>query len=317
MKNVFLLLLFFSGISCYGQVISSSKTPDPEEKALKVMADSGSYFKTGLTLLANNQKQLARKEFDKSIETFLVSGISLKDNAALNNCHINLIETIYRLEFAQNSDPQFLLLSQSCNWKLDGKTTSKLSPNKSKPESRYGFTEQAFEASPLDELANLKLKTEEETEKDTKKFLFLDAINGSTVKDLVAGLGVDPEEIAGLNGVKVSTKLVKNQKILVPIKLIGKYNVVDMTGIVPSKLRNGSIPAVTKWFNEHAHDPYSLRIVRWGKLQKKIVNNYKYWTACVKFRAKNTLGAYTLSSTIFYFVKGKVVSTQQTSDCIQ
>ena len=63
------------------------------------------------------------------------------------------------------------------------------------------------------------------------------------------------------------------------------------------------------YFNEVLNDPYSMRIVRWSDITKISLSEGPYWRVVVKYRAKNTFGAYVLSERVFYIRKGKIAST--------
>lgn len=159
-----------------------------EEKINKVLADSGVYFKEGLMNLQDNRRPQAREKFDKSVEVFLMSNINVRSSQKMQSCYNQLIETVYRMEFpARDKAPQIKGLALTCNWNIDSTLADsviRLSVPQPKPQTSAnaataqtntdaanaastifagnGFSEQKFEASPLDELAKLELTPEEQ-----------------------------------------------------------------------------------------------------------------------------------------------------------
>lgn len=153
-----------------------------EAQILKITDDSGKYFKQGLVHLQANRRSEAREDFDKSVEVFLISGIDVQRNQTLRECYSQLIETVYRMEFPNNQIPQIRSLSATCGWNVDNKLADEIAKlsqgvptnqanssdsatasvvNNQSNDAQNGFTEQTFEASPLDELAKLELTQDE------------------------------------------------------------------------------------------------------------------------------------------------------------
>ncbi len=157
-----------------------------EAQVVKITDDAGRYFKQGLFHLQDNRRSEAREDFNKSVEVFLISGVDVQRNQTLRECYSQLIETVYRMEFPNNQIPQIRSLSGTCGWNIDVKLAdeiAKLSQNVPTNSTNTvdgatlasvvngqnqsndvfnGFTEQTFEASPLDELAKLELTPEEQ-----------------------------------------------------------------------------------------------------------------------------------------------------------
>src|SRR5207237_7660393 len=98
-----------------------------------------------------------------------------------------LIETVYRIEFPSAQQPQQIKgLAQTCGWNIDNQLAENVikmtqqpavqnkandtamasavvsRPNQTSTAPQVGFTEQKFEASPLDELAKLELNDQEQ-----------------------------------------------------------------------------------------------------------------------------------------------------------
>jgi membrane-bound lytic murein transglycosylase D len=158
-----------------------------EARIRQITDDSGRYFKQGLYNLQDNRRPQARGDFDKSVEVFLMSGINVQRNKRLRECYNQLIETVYRMEFPSAQRPVNIRgLSAMCRWEVKSELADSITAivkkgsstpisaaainavagNAAKDEDVSGFSDQGFEASPLDELSKLKL-TEVETNVDT------------------------------------------------------------------------------------------------------------------------------------------------------
>ena len=129
--------------------------------------------------MEDNRRSQARTEFDKSIEVFLLSNINIKSSVKLSNCYNQLIETVYRIEFPGNSQPQIKALSATCGWSIDNKLAENIVKisvpvntrnadlataavdGKEQELPQVGFSDQTFEPSPLDDLSKLELTQEE------------------------------------------------------------------------------------------------------------------------------------------------------------
>ncbi len=193
--NITAILFFVFNSFIYGQVTSSSasgrsdgKTPQAEQAEAvynKITTEVGDHFKKGLFHLEDNRRSNAREEFDKTIEVFLLSNVNVQSNQKLRECYSQLTETIYRMEFPTgNQAPNIRSLSATCGWNIDNDLADKVAkivqtvPNTSADNTSVaaatdgsaaqpnvatqGFTEQKFEASPLDDLAKLELTPEEQ-----------------------------------------------------------------------------------------------------------------------------------------------------------
>lgn len=195
--NITAILFFTANLLVFGQVTDSvssgrndTKTPEAIEAERKVndlTFKSGVSFKQGLLNMQDNRRPQAGEDFNKSVETFLMSGVNVSRNPKLQNCYNQLIETIYRIEFPSNAQqPQIRSLSATCNWswnEQDYKTADAVAklvlttpPSATVPANglvsststvaantpTQGFNEQKFEVSPLDELAKLELTPEEQ-----------------------------------------------------------------------------------------------------------------------------------------------------------
>ncbi len=190
--NITAFLIFLSNSIIFGQVTGSSasgrnnsKTDlavQAEARVLLITDNAGKHFKQGLSNLQENRRSAAREDFDKSVEVFLMSGVNVQSNQKLRECYSQLTETIYRMEFPAKQLPQIRSLSATCNWNIENDLADKIAKfvqpvpsaptgaaaliapkteNKNGAEILQGFSEQKFEASPLDDLAKLELTPED------------------------------------------------------------------------------------------------------------------------------------------------------------
>jgi LysM repeat protein len=176
------IIIFISSFSVFGQ---TDQTKSAEAQVNYVLEKSGANFRDGLLNLKDNRRSQAGEKFDKSVETFLSSTLNVQSNPKLRDCYNQLVETIYRIEFPSNAQqPNIKTLSAACGWNIDNQmaddiaklvlTTPTSVPmnnsngliasnvNTSTTNPTQGFTEQKFEASPLDELSKLELTQEEQ-----------------------------------------------------------------------------------------------------------------------------------------------------------
>ncbi|NNE99136.1 MAG: transglycosylase SLT domain-containing protein [Pyrinomonadaceae bacterium] len=171
----------------------TAQVKSAEERVDQITRDSGIYFKQGLYNLIDRRGSEARKDFDKSVEIFLMSGINVQKNAKLRECYSELIDTIYRMEIPNPRQPANVRrLSVICEWDvkdelasdvaklvsaqpsnaataknlLSSPTTKSASQEEAKL-MQVGFSEQKFERSPRDELAKFEFTQEEIQQVDT------------------------------------------------------------------------------------------------------------------------------------------------------
>ena len=202
--NLSAILLLIVGTFVQAQTTSSTadrnseseRVKSAEERVNQITRDSGRYFKQGLYHLLDRRGSEARKDFDKSVEVFLMSGVNVQRNRKLSECYNQLIETIFRMEFPSKRQPANVRgLSAVCGWNVKNELAdnvaqlvqknpdavktknslitsspsnyvAKTSDKKVPDSAQVGFSEQKFEPSPLDELSKLEL-TEEEVNTDT------------------------------------------------------------------------------------------------------------------------------------------------------
>ncbi|HEX8368375.1 MAG TPA: transglycosylase SLT domain-containing protein [Pyrinomonadaceae bacterium] len=158
-----------------------------ETKFNQISSDAGRYFKEAMLHFRDNERSKAREKFDRSVEVFLMSGVNVRASKNLNDCYNQLIETVYRIEFPSNQQPQIRSLSATCGWNIENKLADDVVAKLSQPAPQNnatvdnnlvtavvdnktnqttapqsGFTSQSFEVSPLDELAKLELTPQEQ-----------------------------------------------------------------------------------------------------------------------------------------------------------
>ncbi|HRH45450.1 MAG TPA: transglycosylase SLT domain-containing protein [Pyrinomonadaceae bacterium] len=186
------IITFLSASFAFGQISTSSSgargfEPDNagEAKINQITADAGIHFKQGLLLLSDSRRPMAREEFDKAVEVFLMSNVNVSTNGKLNNCYNQMIETIYRIEFPSAQQPQIKSLAMNCGWNVDDQlannvvkltqSTPSNTATASNPSdllkpgtvgnqveyNQVGFSDQKFEPSPLDDLSKLELTKED------------------------------------------------------------------------------------------------------------------------------------------------------------
>jgi LysM repeat protein len=235
---IFILILGLSALGQDFEVSGSTETPRPkkkiltdEQKAADVFNKAGILFKSGLTAMSDNRRAIASKNFDNSIEVFLMSGIDVQLNQKLRECYNQLIETVYRIEFPSNDHlPQVRSLSTTCNWDIKNETADSIgklislaagstgsnnltvaATNKNRSDQQIGFNEQKFVASPLDEVAaQSRLEFEGRTVKVKP---------GDSLSKIAQREGVSLTELAKYNGLlTTSAALPAGREIKIPGK---------------------------------------------------------------------------------------------------
>lgn len=132
-------------------------------RVTQIINKAEDHFRKGKLNLDDNKREQARDEFDKAVDSILVSGIDVRPNQRLQTYYLELIERIYRLEVPQQqTGPQkaspFQLVAQNSQ----GQSGVGRIENAVQETPQIGFREQKFEPSPLDELAKLVLTPDEE-----------------------------------------------------------------------------------------------------------------------------------------------------------
>jgi LysM repeat protein len=196
-KNFFIytLLSAIFTVSAFAQVTSTTSglrtTPDEvakaEAKVNIITSDSGRYFKQGLLNLVDNRRPQARADFDKSVEVFLLSNVDVRKNAKLSNCYNQLIETVYLMEIPSAKNPANVRgLASTCGWDISKETVEAVAkltaPITAQPSTnsdlvtavidstkqasilQTGFSEQTFEATEGEKLAQIEFTATEKVD---------------------------------------------------------------------------------------------------------------------------------------------------------
>jgi hypothetical protein len=70
-------------------------------RVTQVINKAEDHFRKGKLNLDDSKREQARDEFDKAVDSILVSGIDVRANQRLQTFYLELIERIYRLEVPQ------------------------------------------------------------------------------------------------------------------------------------------------------------------------------------------------------------------------
>lgn len=179
------LVISFSVSSAFSQTVEVLQA---QKQISRILDESGKHFRAGLEDLKSNRRQDSGDDFNRSVETFLLSTLNIQRDARLQACYSQLVETIYRIEFpVDNQPPQLRPLAITCGWvwsdadlqiaddvaglikpvkrtaNNDAATIASIVPgNDQNVQALSGFNNQVFEASPLDVLSKLELTQEEQ-----------------------------------------------------------------------------------------------------------------------------------------------------------
>ena len=139
-----------------GQRNTPTQVGEQDERVNKVIAQAEKIFHDGEQHLQAKDYAQARQDFDKAVETVLLSGMNARSNPKLYAYYAELVDKIYHLEVPVGT-PTPVLPSNTV-------ASTVAVPNATPPttEPRIGLAEQKFEASPLDELAKLELTPQEQ-----------------------------------------------------------------------------------------------------------------------------------------------------------
>ncbi|QQS49167.1 MAG: LysM peptidoglycan-binding domain-containing protein [Acidobacteriota bacterium] len=143
------------GTGVYTEGINDVSTRSSEIQ--RVIDRSNGYFHSGEVNFKDGNFEKARREYDRAIDTFLESGMDIRGDARLQQHFQNLVAHIYQRQMTllTVAPPTSQVVFVQDNH-----------PGKPQPTSDdggkdRGFGQQSFTASPLDDLAKLKLSEEE------------------------------------------------------------------------------------------------------------------------------------------------------------
>jgi membrane-bound lytic murein transglycosylase D len=135
-----------------------------EPRVDQIIERANDHFRKGKLNLEDNKREQARDEFDKAVDTILMSGMDVRSSQRLQTYYLELVERIYREEVPlthiaaqQNATP--VVAQAPADAKVEGVEIAQTQPK----QQQIGFVQQGFEPSPLDPLSKLVLT---ETEKN-------------------------------------------------------------------------------------------------------------------------------------------------------
>ncbi|MBL8171806.1 MAG: transglycosylase SLT domain-containing protein [Acidobacteria bacterium] len=149
-----------------GRGVVSNNNEIPAEIALRnsevqrVIDRSNGYFQSGEANFKDGNFDRARREYDRALDSVLEAGIDVRSDARLQQHYQALVDHIFQRQMT-------LMIAAPANQSevavSNPQTPAAAQPAQDKTTGDRGFGQQTFAASPLDELAKLKL-TEEETQ---------------------------------------------------------------------------------------------------------------------------------------------------------
>jgi hypothetical protein len=104
---LFVLAIFVvsSSNNASGQISTASSTrvipsevKELEDRVNHIISSAEEHFRTGKLNLQQNQREKARKNFDKAVDTILESGLDARASQRLQTYYLELVERIYREE---------------------------------------------------------------------------------------------------------------------------------------------------------------------------------------------------------------------------
>jgi membrane-bound lytic murein transglycosylase D len=129
-----------------------------EPRVDQIIERANDHFRKGKLNLEDNKREQARDEFDKAVDTILMSGMDVRSSQRLQTYYLELVERIYREEVPlthiapqQNATP--VIAQAPADAKAEGVEVAQAQPK----QQQIGFVQQGFEPSPLDPLSKLVL----------------------------------------------------------------------------------------------------------------------------------------------------------------
>ena len=318
-----------------------------ESRVNLIIARAEDHFRKGKIQLENNQREKAREEFDKAIDTILESGFDVRASQTLQSFYIELVERIYREEvpLQQPSIPDTMLVAQ--NTQREKEKT---------PSATIGFRHQNVIPSPTDELSKLVPRPETQTRNNSTfktnptlgdlRLEFLQSTRDYkaslirliqvyqsnirkaeeklvlTKKLYAEGLVLESQlEEAARDVQRARDKVIETRKqiaaaekqiaaALVEVERSKRVNDSSALGQIPHQLADGRVPTVVRYLEDNLNDPYSMKLLKWSRIRKVyLANRQPYWYVTLRLRAKNGFGAYILKEAGFYLRYNKVIFT--------
>jgi len=127
-----------------------------EPRVDQIIERANDHFRKGKLNLEDNKREQAKDEFDKAVDTILMSGMDVRSSPRLHTYYWELIERINReevplMQLAPQQTP--VVAKAPADAKVEGVEIAQAQP---KPQ-QIGFVQQEFEPSPLDPLSKLVL----------------------------------------------------------------------------------------------------------------------------------------------------------------
>lgn len=132
----------------------------------RVIERSNSYFQSAEVNFKDGNFDKARREYDKSVDIVLESGVDVRSDARLQQHYQNLIEIIFQRQMTLMAAAPVAASVEVASVGPQAQTEPQ--NQRENTSSDRGFGQQTYSPSPLDELAKLKL-TEEETKGATEE----------------------------------------------------------------------------------------------------------------------------------------------------
>src|SRR6185503_9158925 len=116
-----------------------------EPRVDQIIERANDHFRKGKLNLEDNKREQARDEFDKAVDTILMSGMDVRSSQRLQTFYLELVERIYREEVPlmqiavqPNATP---VVAQA---PADAKAETQIAQAQPKPQ-QIGFVQQGFE----------------------------------------------------------------------------------------------------------------------------------------------------------------------------
>jgi membrane-bound lytic murein transglycosylase D len=139
----------------------SAEVQQRNSEIQKIMDRADERFQAGEEQFKKGDYQQARRAYDRAVDIILESGIDVRSDARLQQYYQKLVEQIFQRQVALlKLEPNGS--SQAAESGFVSQVIQTDEPKQKQPADKRGFGDQTYTASPLDELAKIKL-TEDET----------------------------------------------------------------------------------------------------------------------------------------------------------